>query len=126
MGDIRQLVERYIASWNETDRPTRRKLIDELWAEDGSYTDPLADVVGRDAIDAIIGAVQGQFFNEQNPGLVFTLGPVVDAHHHVARFTWNLGPAGEEPLVIGFDVLTTDEQGRITAVLGFLDRVPGA
>ncbi|WP_316522638.1 nuclear transport factor 2 family protein [Kitasatospora brasiliensis] len=105
---------------NETDPAARRKLIDEAWAEDGRYTDPLAAVAGRDAIDALIGAAQAQF-----PGLEFTLGPV-DAHHGIARFTWDLGPAGAEPMVIGFDVLTATPDGRIGAVYGFLDRVPGA
>ncbi|GAA2739053.1 MULTISPECIES: nuclear transport factor 2 family protein [Kitasatospora] len=118
--DLRLLAERYLATWNETDPTARRKLVDELWAEDGRYTDPLAAVTGREAIDALLGAAQSQF-----PGLEFTLGPV-DAHHDIARFTWNLGPAGAEPLVIGFDVLVADDHGRITAVHGFLDRVPTA
>ncbi|MFB7472959.1 nuclear transport factor 2 family protein [Kitasatospora sp. NPDC056184] len=119
--DLQQLAARYLAAWNETDPAARRKLVDEAWAEDGSYTDPLAAVTGREGVDALLGAAQAQF-----PGLVFTLGPV-DAHHNIARFTWNLGPAGaEEPLVIGFDVLVADAEGRIASVLGFLDRVPGA
>ncbi|MER7849301.1 nuclear transport factor 2 family protein [Kitasatospora sp. NPDC096077] len=117
---LQQLAERYLAVWNETDPAARRKLIDEVWAEDGRYTDPLAAVVGRDAIDALIGAAQAQF-----PGLEFTLGPV-DAHHDIARFTWNLGPAGAEPVVIGFDVLAATPEGRIGTVHGFLDLVPGA
>ncbi|MEU9073540.1 nuclear transport factor 2 family protein [Kitasatospora sp. NPDC004745] len=119
-GTLQQLAERYLAVWNETDPAARRKLVDEVWAEDGGYTDPLAAVTGRDAVDALIGAAQAQF-----PGLEFTLGPV-DAHHDVARFTWLLGPAGAEPVVIGFDVLVATPDGRIGAVYGFLDRVPGA
>ncbi|MEV7776024.1 nuclear transport factor 2 family protein [Kitasatospora sp. NPDC086791] len=129
---LQQLAERYLAVWNETDPAARRKLVDEAWAEDGRYTDPLAAVVGRDAIDALVGAAQAQF-----PGLEFTLG-AVDAHHDIARFTWHLGPAGPangegaagaagaEPVVIGFDVLVATADGRIGAVYGFLDRVPGA
>ena len=39
---MQEIVERYLAAWNETDASRRRKLVDELWAEDGSYTDPLA------------------------------------------------------------------------------------
>ncbi|KJK57448.1 nuclear transport factor 2 family protein [Saccharothrix sp. ST-888] len=120
MTDLQQVAERYIAVWNENDQPARRKLIDELWAEGGRYTDPLVDAQGREAIDATIGAAQAQF-----PGLVFTLGPV-DAHHHLARFTWDLGPAGGEALVVGFDVVAVDEDGRLTSVLGFLDKVPAA
>ncbi|MEV6974918.1 nuclear transport factor 2 family protein [Kitasatospora sp. NPDC093806] len=119
--NLRHLVERYLAAWNETDPAARRKLIDEAWAEDGRYTDPLASVTGRAGVDALIGAAQAQF-----AGMEFTLGPV-DAHHDIARFTWHLGPAGApEPLVIGFDVLVADADGRIASVFGFLDRVPGA
>ncbi|MFI1098017.1 nuclear transport factor 2 family protein [Streptomyces sp. NPDC020917] len=118
MSDLQYLAERYIAAWNETDPAARRELIGEVFADDGRYTDPLADVTGPDALDAVVGAVQGQF-----AGLVFTLGPV-DTHHHIARFTWELGPAGGEALVVGFDVAVTGEDGRIHSVLGFLDKVP--
>lgn len=116
---MNDLIERYLACWNETEPAARRKLIDDLWAEDASYIDPMAEAHGRDAIDATIAAVQGQF-----PGLVFTPVGSVDAHHRQARFTWGLGPAGVEPIVIGFDVAVTDGDGRLTTVLGFLDKVP--
>ena len=82
-GDHRALHRRL-----ERDRPGRRRgLVDSLWAADGSYTDPLADAHGREEIDGLIGAVQGQF-----PGLVFRLGGPVDANHNQARFSWHLGP----------------------------------
>lgn len=118
MSDIQYLVQRYIAVWNETDPAARRLLIDEVFAADARYTDPLADVTGRDALDAVVGAVQAQF-----PGFVFVLG-AVDAHHHLARFTWELGPAGGEALVVGFDAVATGEDGLVHSVLGFLDKVP--
>jgi hypothetical protein len=116
---MQEIVERYIASWNETDPERRRKLVDELWADRASYTDPLAEAHGRDAIDALIAAAQAQF-----PGFVFTLAGPVDVHHNQARFTWGLGPAGAEPVVIGFDVAVATEDGRLGTVLGFLDKVP--
>ncbi len=117
-----QIIERYIAAWNETDPGRRRALVDALWAEDGSYTDPLADARGRAEIDGLIGAVQEQF-----PGFTFTLGGPVDAHHNQARFTWHLGPAGAaEPVVIGFDVAVLDGDSRLRSVHGFLDKVPAA
>ena len=117
MNDV---IARYLDCWNETDPAARRKLIDEVWAADARYVDPLAEVQGRAAIDATIAAVQGQF-----PGFVFTLAGPVDAHHHQARFGWNLGPEGAEPLVVGFDVAETGADGKISTVLGFLDVVPG-
>ncbi|SEN83983.1 SnoaL-like domain-containing protein [Actinacidiphila rubida] len=118
MSDLQYLAERYIAAWNATDPAARRALIGEVFADGARYTDPLADVTGPDALDAVVAAVQAQF-----AGLVFTLGPV-DTHHHITRFTWELGPAGGEPLVVGFDVAVTGEDGRIHSVLGFLDKVP--
>ena len=118
---MQDIIERYIECWNQTDAAARRALIDSVWAADASYTDPLADVRGRDAIDVVIGAVQAQF-----PGLVFSLGGPVDANHNQARFTWHLGPDGGEAIVIGFDVAVTDDSGRIAAVYGFLDKVPAS
>lgn len=50
----------------------------------------------------------------------------MDANHDQARFTWHLGPAGGEPVVIGFDVVVLSEDGRIASVHGFLDKVPAA
>jgi hypothetical protein len=121
---VHDLIERYIASWNQTDPQLRRKLIDEVWAPDASYIDPLAEAYGRDAIDATVAAVQAQF-----PGFTVTLLDAVDTHHNQARFTWGLSPAGalpdDEPTVVGFDVAVAGSDGRLTSVLGFLDKVPG-
>ena len=116
---MQEIIKRYLEAWNETDTAARLALVASLWAADGSYTDPLADVRGPDAIAGLIGAAQQQF-----AGLVFTLGGPVDANHNQARFTWHLGPDGGEPVVIGFDVLVLDSAGRIASVHGFLDKVP--
>jgi hypothetical protein len=114
------LIDRYLATWNETDPAKRRAMVQELFTADASYVDPMADAHGWDAIEATIGAVQDRF-----PGFVFTPAGPVDAHHLQARFTWGLGPEGAEPPIVGFDVALTDADGRITTVLGFLDKVPG-
>jgi hypothetical protein len=119
MADFTQLAEQYIAAWNETDPSARRALIGEIWAEDGRYVDPLADVTGPGQIDAVIAAAQAQF-----TGMTFRLAGPVDAHHDQARFTWELGPDGTDAVVIGFDVALRDADGRLALVLGFLDKVP--
>src|SRR4051794_23185670 len=121
MTDFTTLAQRYIAVWNETDPGARRRAVEELYTEDARYVDPLVEADGRDGIAATIGAVQQQF-----PGFVFRLAGPVDAHHDQARFSWELGPAGEDAPVAGFDVAVVDDGGRIRTVLGFLDRVPAA
>jgi hypothetical protein len=112
-------VQRYLAAWNAADPAERRAAVEAVFAPDARYVDPLADVTGTDALDALIAAVQEQF-----PGMRFVPVGDVDAHHDVCRFRWGLGPEGAEPLVIGFDVAMVGPDGRITAVQGFLDKVP--
>ncbi|MFC4054498.1 nuclear transport factor 2 family protein [Actinomadura syzygii] len=119
MSDVQQRVERYLAIWNEKDPAARRAAIDELWTDGAVYVDPLGVAEGRDAIDAFVSAAQQQF-----PGLVFRPAGAVDAHHNVARFTWELAPKGGEAIAVGFDVAVFDDEGRFDRVHGFLDKVP--
>lgn len=118
-----EIVERYLDTWNETDPDIREAALAEVWAEDATYVDPLANVAGRAAISDLIGAVQ-----QQVPGHTFRLVDAdVDAHHNVMRFWWELVPAaGGDSVAIGFDVAVTQDDGRIERVLGFLDKAPAA
>jgi SnoaL-like domain len=121
MTDYRAVATRYIACWNETDPVARRAIIEETWAPDGRYIDPIANVQGLDEIDATIAAVQSQF-----PSFVFRLVGSVDGHGNQCRFAWELGPETDDSPVAGFDVAVLSPEGRIQTVLGFLDRVPSA
>jgi hypothetical protein len=114
------MITNYLACWNEADAEARLALLDRHWSRSATYVDPLVAVTGHDDLSAAIGAVHEQF-----PGFVFTPVGDVDAHHDQARFQWGLGPADAEPVIIGFDVVVTDADGRFERVLGFLDRVPG-
>lgn len=112
------IVTDYLATWNATS-DERKALLGKHFADDVSYTDPLAAATSAAELDAVIGAVQEQF-----AGMTFTQVGDVDAHHQQLRFQWGLGPAGEEPIVIGFDVVVLNDANRITDVRGFLDKVP--
>ena len=121
MNAYDDLAQRYIDAWNETDADARRTAVDKLYTDDARYVDPLAVADGREAIASMIGAVQEQF-----QGFSFRLAGPVDGHHNQARFGWELGPADGEAPIVGFDVAVTDDDGRISTVLGFLDKVPSA
>jgi hypothetical protein len=117
------IADAYITAWNTTDAADRERAVAAAFTPDATYVDPLADVSGRAAITELIGAAQQQF-----AGWTFRLAGPVDGHHGQARFTWALGPDGAgntaEAPVVGFDVVTLDDAGLITSVLGFLDKVP--
>ncbi|WP_374216163.1 nuclear transport factor 2 family protein [Frankia sp. R82] len=114
-------IERYFAAWNATD-DVLDKAVSAALTEDATYTDPLADVAGHEGIAAVIRGARAQF-----PGFEFRVSGSLDAHHHVARFGWELvSQADGSAPVAGFDVVALAEDGRIRSVSGFLDRVPGA
>jgi len=93
---------------------TRLGLLDQAWDEDGTYTDPLAEVTGRSALHAHIGASFSDF-----PGMVITRTSAVDVHHDKGRFTWQLElPDGSVP-VGGTDFVEVTPQGQIRSIVGF-------
>jgi hypothetical protein len=118
MSNFTDLVDRYIAIWNETDDKRRRDLIARTWTEDSTYLDPMVRGEGRDGIDAMIRGVQAQF-----PGLMFRRTSDVDAHNDRIRFAWELGPESGAPLAGGVDfgVIVGD---RLQTITGFLDFAP--
>jgi SnoaL-like domain len=121
MADIQEIVDRYIATFNEADADRRRAEISALYGAHGTYTDPHVELRGPEQIDAFIASTQERF-----PGYEFRLGGPIDAHHNQARFQWHAGPAGDsEPAYVGFDVLVTDD-GRVRDVYGFLDAASGS
>ena len=89
--DLQQLVDRYVALWNEPDPDIRRHAIRELWAPDGFQVlvDPPEEV--RDAADRLafamptleVHGIRGGFTGERGETAVRFLGdrPMSDARH---------------------------------------------
>jgi hypothetical protein len=120
MTDPHEIARRYIATWNETDPHKRAELLRAAWTDDVAYADPLAKTAGREALDALIGGVQGRF-----PGFRFALLGAPDGHGDYVRLSWSLGPIGTPAPIEGSDVVTLAD-GRIARVIGFLDKAPQA
>jgi hypothetical protein len=118
MTQAQHIAERYIATWNETDALKRRRLLQADWTPEATYVDPLAKVSGQAEIDGMIGAVHQRF-----AGFSFALKGQPDGHGDHVRFSWSLGPAGQEAPIEGSDVVMTFN-GKIACVIGFLDKVP--
>jgi hypothetical protein len=112
-------VATYIAAWNETDAAKRRVLIDQCWADSGTYTDPMADVAGRDALNTLIEGFQAQM-----AGASIALTSSADEHHGRIRFGWKL-EGGPRPLE-GIDVGVINGDGQLESIVGFWGANPPA
>jgi len=116
MTDITNVIDDYIAAWNEPADDRRRALVARTFSEDADYLDPLVQGAGTDGIAAMIGAVQQQYADHR-----FELVAAPDAHHDRVRFAWELrSPAGAH-VATGIDFATLAGDGRLRSVTGFLE-----
>lgn len=115
---MHDLVDRYIAVWNETDAVHRAERIATLFTADVTYRDPLMQGEGHAGLAQLVAAVHERF-----PEFRFSRIGAVDFHGDHIRFSWALGLDDEEAMIKGtdFGVLS---QGRLASVTGFLDQVP--
>jgi hypothetical protein len=122
MNNVTELIDRYIATWNETDVKRRRDLIAKTWTEDGSYVDSHRSGAGHENISTMIQGVQDQL-----PGYRLRLASAVDAHNDRVRFRWEAGGTAEAPLrFAGTDFGVVASDGRLKSITGFIDLAPTA
>lgn len=115
---IQSTIDNFFRAWNASTDGERRA-VEATWTDDGTVTDPLADVRGHDAITSFLAEAVAQF-----PGHVFRPSSGVDAHHDVVRFGWTLvGPDGST-VVEGLEVGFVDGDGRLRSTLGFFGPLP--
>jgi hypothetical protein len=129
--ELKQLLDRYLAQWNEPDPDRRAGLIRQVWAADavqvlvnppeairegaahyGIAAPPLV-VRGHDAFDARVGRAYEMFIA---PGqYVFELlGEPVRQAGAAVSFTWVMRDRADGSTAgSGFDVLTFDADARI-------------
>ena len=118
MENLNELIDRYIAMWNETDEARRRALIARIWTEDASYLDPVMQGNGQAEIDAMVRGVHERF-----PGHRFRRTSDPDAHHDRVRFSWELAPEGSAAVVSGTDFAVVAADRRLQTVTGFFDNL---
>jgi len=138
LKNLHELVDRYVALWNEPDPDVRRKLIHELWAPDGAqvlvdppeevrdvadrlkFSIPPLEVHGYDALEARVTRAHEMFVA---PGAyVFEPGGNVSRPlSNVISFTWTMtARADGERAGGGLDVLAISTDGRIRTDYQFI------
>jgi SnoaL-like protein len=116
---VDEIVKTYGAAWLELDADRRHELLLQAWADDGTYTDPLQHLEGRDALNQRIAA-----FQRQRPGERIVLISGVDQHHDMVRFAWRwYGPDGST-IMDGVDFGELASDGRLHRIVGFFGPIP--
>jgi hypothetical protein len=113
MTSLSDLVERYVAVWNEADAVERRRRIRALWAPDGATCHRLHDARGYDAIDARVAGSWDKWLRTGN--YIFRPKKAV-GHHGVVRFDWVMvALPGGTIAAAGLSFLVLGPDGRIAA-----------
>ena len=117
MAEVRVLLDANLHRvFGNRDAAARRRVIEETYTEDVTFTDPEGTVTGRDALDERAGAL---------------LAGVPESFHFVAdgpvyvgadggALAWAFGPPGS-PVARGIDVVTVRD-GRISELRTMLAR----
>jgi hypothetical protein len=119
MSNVATTVDTYLAMWNETNSDRRAELIEQAWAQNGRYVDPLLEAEGHGPLSEMVAAV-----HEQYPGHRFRRTSGIDTHHDQVRFAWELAAPDGALTVTGIDVGTVGSDGRLERIAGFFGDVP--
>jgi len=113
--EIETAVDVNLAAYGNPDGANRRSQLEAVWTADGRLVDPPIDGAGIDGIDALMAAVQSQF-----PGHTFRRTSGIDAHHGVARYSWDMVGQDGAVALSGLDVAEFADDGRLVRILGFM------
>ena len=105
--------------FGENDPARRRAAIDEIFAEDCVFYDPMGGVYrGRDEIDRVAGEIRATHSD-------FEYRPIAEPEElgNAGRVQWVEGRPSEAPAVAGTDFIIARD-GRIAALYLFFDRLP--
>ena len=114
-----EVVATYGAAWGEPDEDKRRALLEQAWAENGTYLDPTARADGREALVAHIGGFRQTFVGHE-----ITMASGVDSHDNFVRFAWTMLDPNGAAIMEGVDFGQLDADGKLTSIVGFFGPWP--
>jgi hypothetical protein len=133
-----ELVERYVAMWNDPDPAVRSTTVRDLWATDGAqllqppedmreeaarigFINPVLEARGHDALEARVTRAHEEFVR---PGQFrFRLHGDAARLANVIKFRWEMVPiAGGPVAAVGLEFLILDAHGRIQSDYQFIER----
>jgi hypothetical protein len=111
---LERSIDTYCRAWSEPDPDKRRELLQEVWGERATYTDPRADISGLEELVAHIGGILAG-----RPGARVVRTSAVDSHHGLARFAWRVVQADGAMLPEGIDFAEVSSDGKLSRIVGF-------
>ncbi|HLZ62239.1 MAG TPA: hypothetical protein VKR06_35280 [Ktedonosporobacter sp.] len=119
MATLEKVLLAYVAAWSETDEEKRRALLEMCWADLGIYSDPSAEIPGREALVQHIGRSLRHFVGHR---ILLTSG--VEEHHNRIRFTWAMVDPNGRSVIEGIDFGELGADGRLVRITGFFGAPP--
>lgn len=115
--NINQIMENYVAVWNESDPGERRRRIRSVWAEDGRTCYRWSDAHGYEEIER---RVTGSWEKWLRDGKYIFKPQKVACHHDVVRFNFVMATVPEGRIQAqGLSFLTLDANGHIRSDVQF-------
>jgi hypothetical protein len=129
MTEIASLAERYVALWNEPEADRRRRMVAELWTEDGYYIlqppqeiraiaaqpgiamTAVLEIRGHAQIEARAASAYEHWVGSE--GLSFRARDDADRLGDVVKFHWEAVSGDGEVIAVGLNFLVLAGDGRI-------------
>jgi SnoaL-like domain len=111
--------ETYVSAWKHTQSNEKIRLFQAALAPDCTYTDPLSQCAGWEAL-----VLYMTDFHRQVPGGHFVTTRFIE-HHRCSVATWQMCDAQGATIGDGISYGVYDDQDKLTNMVGFFD-VPGA
>jgi hypothetical protein len=113
MRNATELVERYVAVWNEANAGARRQRIEALWAPDGATCHRLLDSRGWSAIESRVTGSWEKWLRDGK--YIFRANSAV-GHHDAVKFDWVMVTVPEGKVeAAGLSFLLFDADGHLRA-----------
>lgn len=118
MASYPEALDHMLAAWNEPDSTQVRRHLEKALNKNVRFVDPSIDVAGIEGFEKNVHEVKSNI-----PGAVYSRTSCVDSQHNFHRYHWAIHQDGKL-LLSGFDVTETDEQERVSCVIGFFGEIP--
>ncbi len=86
--DVNDIVQRFVAVWNEPSANVRRETVKTLWAQEGRHLMGNQDVRGHDALERRVADSHNR--NVRDGGCLFRPATAIQALPGIVKFRWDM------------------------------------